>query len=261
MAKYLTIDGKLALVNGKLVEVSKLEGEGEEDLSTELEAQAMALDELEETAGNLYVADTNGYTKEEVNALVKPYCIKITYDVDSGNLTFNTQDLGGFMNNPLKSYIELNLYYPHEDYYYEYLFLDHYDHDASSDNDRYTFSNNNHKIDIYIQPNNSGYDVDIDYKEISSYTKSEIDAKINDINSSVETCQSDINALKQNKANTTDVYSKTEIDVMLENVGTSDDVYTKVEVDNLLSGKANATDVYSKTEIDNLITGALESDY
>ena len=93
------------------------------------------------------------------------------------------------------------------------------------------------------------------------YTKAEVDTKIGAVNSSVETCQSDIDILKQNKANTTDVYSKTEIDVMLENVGTSDDVYTKVEVNNLLSGKANATDVYSKSEIDNLITGALESDY
>lgn len=225
MAKYLTIDGKLALVNGKLVEVSKLEGEGEEDLSTELEAQTMALDELEETAGNLYVADTNGYTREEVNALVKPYCIKMAYDVDSGNLTFNTQNLDGLITNPLKSYIELKLYYLGEDDdYYEYLFLNQYVHDSSNDSSNHIFLNNNHEINILIYPNDDGtYDVSINYKEISSYTKNEVDTKINDINSIVETCQSDIDVLKQNKANT--------------------------------------TDVYSKSEIDNLITGALESDY
>lgn len=264
MAKYLTINGKLALVNGKLVEVSKLEGEGEEDLSTELEAQATALNELEETAGNLYVADTNSYTKEEVDALVKKYRFKINYDVDSGNLTFNTQNLDGLIDNPLKSYIELKLHYLGEDDdYYEYLFLNQYAHDSLNDGSDYTFLNNNHKIDVHIQEKDdySGYDVFIKHKKISSYTKTEIDTKINDINSIVETCQNDIDILKQNKANTTDVYSKTEIDVMLENVGTSDDVYTKVEVNNLLSGKANATDVYSKSEIDNLITGALESDY
>lgn len=225
MAKYLTINGKLALVNGKLVEVSKLEGEGEEDLSTELEAQATALNELEETAGNLYVADTNSYTKEEVNALVKPYCIKIIYDVDSGNLTFNTQNLDGLITNPLKSYIELKLHYLGEDDdYYEYLFLNQYVHDSSNDSSNHIFLNNNHEINILIYPNDDGtYDVSINYKKISSYTKNEVDTKINDIKSIVETCQSDIDILKQNKA--------------------------------------NATDVYSKSEIDNLITGALESDY
>ena len=62
-----------------------------------------------------------------------------------------------------------------------------------------------------------------------------------------------INTNLENKANTSDVYTKSEVDTSLSNKANTSDVYTKSEVDTSLSNKANTSDVYNKTEIDDLL--------
>lgn len=53
-----------------------------------------------------------------------------------------------------------------------------------------------------------------------------------------------------NKANSSDVYTKTETDGLLNNKANTNDVYSKTKTDELLNNKANKSDVYTKSESD-----------
>ena len=106
-----------------------------------------------------------------------------------------------------------------------------------------------------------------DYGITNAYTKSEIDAKVTDINTAIgkkanasdvyTTTQIDAKILTINNALALR-YTKTEVDGMVETINEAlADRYTKAEIESKVSAlntaialKANASDVYTKTQVD-----------
>ena len=102
-----------------------------------------------------------------------------------------------------------------------------------------------------------------------SYTKAEIDAKLLDLStdSDGKVSADQVQALINDKANISDVYTKSQVDSALSTrdaqINTKaniSDVYTKSQVDSALSTrdteistKANISDVYTKSDVDNAL--------
>lgn len=102
-----------------------------------------------------------------------------------------------------------------------------------------------------------------------SYTKAELDAKLLDLttDTSGKVSADQVQALINNKANISDVYTKSQIDSALSTrdaqISTKaniSDVYTKSQVDSAfstrdteISTKANISDVYTKSDVDNAL--------
>lgn len=88
------------------------------------------------------------------------------------------------------------------------------------------------------------------------YTKTQIDGKVSDINTSIGSEESsriagdeNLQAQINQKANTNDVYTKLAVDTLLSNKADKSTTYTKSEVDSALASKANSADVYGKNEV------------
>lgn len=104
------------------------------------------------------------------------------------------------------------------------------------------FSGSKADIDLGNVDNTSDAD-----KPVSNATQQALNNKAN--SSDVYT-KSETDGLLNNKANANDVYSKTKTDELLNNKANASDVYTKSETDGLLNDKANKSDVYTKSEAD-----------
>lgn len=102
-----------------------------------------------------------------------------------------------------------------------------------------------------------------------SYTKAELDAKLLDISAdtSGKVSAAQVQALINDKANISDVYTKSQIDSALSTRDTeistkanASDVYTKTQIDSDFSArdtqintKANISDVYTKSDVDSAL--------
>ena len=93
-------------------------------------------------------------------------------------------------------------------------------------------------------------------KNLYVYNKTQIDSKVSDINTSIGSEESsrigadeNLQAQINQKANSSDVYSKLSVDTLLNNKADKSTTYTKTEVDSSLASKANSADVYGKNEV------------
>ena len=108
----------------------------------------------------------------------------------------------------------------------------------------------------------SGEKLSVSFGKISKYfndlkavafSGSKADIGLGNVDNTSDADKPVSNATQQalnNKANSSDVYTKTETDGLLNNKANANDVYTKSETDGLLNDKANSSDVYTKTEAD-----------
>lgn len=178
MSKYLTINGKIVQVNGKLIDVASLVEA--EDLVDELSEQVSKLSMLEETAQNLLVADNSGYTNDEINELLAKKPINITYNMDEGSVAFNSNNSNIELGiDPYKYYVKLEcLEIGIDDSDYENLFLEYTSSYNSGFTNKYQFTNSNRTIIITtVENEESGViTTTLEHKvKEDTYTKAEID--------------------------------------------------------------------------------------
>ena len=107
------------------------------------------------------------------------------------------------------------------------------------------------KIDTAL--NNNANNIINKADKATTYTKTDVDGKVDAINASIDT--------KADKATT---YTKTDVDGKLNTKANVSDVYTKTQSDtnltNGLSSKADKTDVYTTSQIDTKIGGLVPKD-
>ena len=90
---------------------------------------------------------------------------------------------------------------------------------------------------------------------VGYYTKQEVDSLIVNLNGSITTLESKVNA---NSAKLEDVYTKNEVNIKLHDKADTSSIYNRVETDGKLERKADKLNTYTKTEVDNLVgTGVL----